>query len=147
MLTKATEYAIRAMVAIELSQREGKRLGFKGIAQKIEAPEQFTAKVLQTLAKHDLVKSVRGRGGGFFFEKDAAPITLYDIIVVLEGKSFFHKCGFGFKRCDANNPCPLHDDFQGIRDAFYQLVVRHTITDLADKVSAGKAFLNRLELN
>jgi DNA-binding IscR family transcriptional regulator len=67
MLSKSTEYAIRALVYIQLCTWEQKRPGASEIAKEIEAPVAYTAKILQILTKSQLIDSLKGRGGGFFF--------------------------------------------------------------------------------
>ncbi len=89
MLGRTTEYAIRSLVYIYIQNMEGKRSGFKEIAKKIDAPEEFTGKVLQNLTRSGLISSVKGRGGGFFFSDPSIPLTLFEIIEVIEGKEFF----------------------------------------------------------
>lgn len=143
MLGKTTEYAIRALVYIFIQNQEGKRPGFKEISKEIDSPEQFTAKVLQNLARAELISSIKGRGGGFFFDQSATPLTIYDVIRVMEGEKFFSKCGFGLKLCDGENPCPLHNDYSPVREGFFQLVKKDTIKSLADKINEHKAVLTR----
>ena len=144
MLGKTTEYAIRALVYVYIQNQKGRRPGYKEIAKEIDSPEQFTAKVLQNLARAELVSSMKGRGGGFFFEKAAAPLTLYEVIRVMEGEKFFSKCGFGLKLCDCENPCPLHDDYSHVREGFYNLVNNSTIQSFANKINEHKAILVRI---
>lgn len=146
MLGKTTEYAIRALVYVYIQNMEGKRPGYKEIAKKIDSPEQFTAKVMQNLAHAELVSSMKGRGGGFFFDEPTNPITLFKIIEAVEGKEYFSKCGFGLKSCDAKNPCPLHDDYAPVREAYFEMVNKQTIQILAIKINEHKALLNRLNL-
>jgi len=64
----------------------------------------------------------------------------------MEGKQFFNKCGFGFKSCDAANPCPLHNEYLVVRESFYTLVKKETIQSLAQKVMNKEAVLSRLTL-
>lgn len=144
MLTKSTEYAIRSLVYIQLTNWAGKRPGVVDIAREIEAPNAYTAKILQALTKQNLVGSMKGRGGGFFFKEDQAPLPLYNVIVAMEGDSSFHKCGFGLKECSSDNPCPLHDKYQEIRDGFYDIVKYESVQSLSQKVKDGTANLNRL---
>jgi Rrf2 family protein len=146
MLGKTSEYAIRALVYVYLQNLYGKRPGSKEIAKNIDSPEQFTAKVLQNLTRKGLVSSMKGRGGGFFFDNTASPLTLYEVIRLVEGEGFFSKCGFGLKRCDGENPCPLHEDYSPIREGFLKLVTRQTIHSLANKINEHKAVLTRLKL-
>ena len=77
MLAKGTEYAIRALVYVQLKNWEQKRPGVGEIAKEIEAPEAYSAKILQTLTRHKLLDSMKGRGGGFFFNNNQSNLTLY----------------------------------------------------------------------
>lgn len=144
MLGKTTEYAIRSLVYIYIQNMKGGRPGFKEIAKNIDSPEGFTGKVLQIITRNGLVSSMKGRGGGFFFDNSEKPLTLLDVINVTEGQEFFHKCGFGLKSCDAHNPCPMHDEYVTVRNSFYNQVNKLTIQSLANKINKREATLNRL---
>lgn len=142
MLSKTSEYGIRALIFIQSENQIGKRPKVPEIASGIGSPVHYTAKILQTLARHNLVKSAKGRGGGFFFEEGADPITLYEVIKLLEGESFFNRCGFGLDHCSDGHPCPMHDDYFPIKEKYIKTVSRLTIKNLALKVGQNKAFLN-----
>jgi Rrf2 family protein len=144
MLTKSTEYAIRALVFIQLRNWKQRRPGVVEIAKEIEAPEAYTAKILQTLTKNSLLDSMKGRGGGFFFVENQSNLTMYDVIHILEGDNYFHKCGFGLKQCNNDNPCPLHERYKVIRDSFFEIVKTETIKSLSEKILRGDAVLNRI---
>jgi len=142
MLTKTTEYAIRALVYIQIQNWNRQRPGVSEIAKKIDAPEAFSAKILQTLSGNGLVNSVRGRGGGFFFSKNKSKLTIYDVIHVMEGDDCLHKCGFGLKNCNKDNPCPLHEKYIVVREEYYKIVKSETIDSLARRISRGEAVLS-----
>lgn len=143
MLSRATEYAIRALVYIQLQNWKGKRPGVPGIAGEIEAPAAFTAKILHAMTRQGMLRSMKGRGGGFFFENNLSELTLYKVILVMEGDGLFTRCGFGLKNCSDQNPCPLHDAFIPVRDGLLELARSETIRSLAEKVRDGHAVLNR----
>lgn len=143
-MAKGTEYAIRAMVYVQLKNWEQKRPGLGEIAKEIEAPPAYSAKILQTLTRHQLLDSMKGRGGGFFFNNNQSNLTLYDIIHVMEGDALFQKCGFGLKNCNDINPCPLHEKYKQVRDGFYEIANTETIRSLAERILHGKATLNRV---
>ena len=147
MLSKGTGYAIRALVYIYTQNQKGEKPGFKEVAREINSPEQFTAKILQSLTRFELLKSARGRGGGFFFDPKNGELTLYEVIKVMEGKSFFTQCIFGFDHCADRQPCPLHEDFVKIWNDFRKMTENQTIQSLARKIENQEAYLNRLELN
>lgn len=147
MLSKSTEYAIRALVFVQLRNWEQKRPGVSEIAKGIEAPEAYTAKILQTLTKNKLMDSMKGRGGGFFFNDNQSNLTLYDVIHLVEGDACFHKCGFGLKQCNNENPCPLHEKYKVVRDGFFEIAKTESIKSLSKKIVHGDAVLNRIVNN
>lgn len=144
MLTKSTEYAIRALVFIQLMNNKSLRPGVIEVASNIQAPQAFTAKILQTLTKHQLISSMKGRGGGFFFAEDAKNLTLYRVIALIEGPSIFTRCGFGLSQCSETNPCPLHHRYAVIREGYLQIAQTETIQTLTAKIERGEAVLNSL---
>jgi Rrf2 family protein len=143
MWSKTTEYAIRALVKIAVSNLEGQRPGFREIAESINAPVQFTAKILQVLSKKSLVNSIRGRGGGFFFDPSKPELKLSEVIHVLEGEKYFTGCVTGLLKCDTDHPCPLHAEFSRIRTDLITLADRETIQSLAKKTALGSVLLRR----
>ena len=106
MFKKETEYALRALVYIQLQNNVERRPGIAEIASEIETPQSFTAKILQRLVKQGFVQSLKGINGGFFFDSEKAELPLKDVIVSIEGNALFSGCGFGLKHCDESNPCP-----------------------------------------
>jgi Rrf2 family protein len=144
---KETEYALRALVYIQLQNSKERRPGIAEIASEIETPQSFTAKILQRLVKQGFVESLKGINGGFFFDPYKEDLPLKKVIVSIEGESLFSGCGFGLKHCDESNPCPLHFSYAPIRDAINNLVTDETIQSLANKYNADdKMILSRLNI-
>jgi Rrf2 family protein len=133
MFNKETEYALRGLVYIQMQNLSGRRPGIAEIAMEIEAPPFYTAKILHRMVKSGFVASLKGKGGGFYFDKEKADIPIKDLIVVTEGNKSFSGCGFGLKHCDSDNPCPIHAQYAPIREAINKLVSNETIQSLARK--------------
>jgi Rrf2 family iron-sulfur cluster assembly transcriptional regulator len=68
MLSKTCQYAIRDCIHIQYTSCEGTRAEVKNIAKEIDAPEAFTAKILQNLVRQNIVSSVKDKNGGFFLK-------------------------------------------------------------------------------
>jgi Rrf2 family protein len=131
MFSKETEYALRALVYIQQQNLRGRRPGTEEIAREIEAPRFFTAKILQRLVRQGFVESLKGKGGGFYFEKEKPDLTIRELITITESKRDFSCCGFGLKNCNSLDPCPLHENYVPIREAVERLVSTETIQSLA----------------
>jgi Rrf2 family protein len=137
MFNKETEYAIRGLVYIQVQNFEGHRPGIAEIAEQIDAPHFYTAKILQQLVRKGFIESQKGKGGGFYFDNKKADLSLKQLIIATEGDKLFCGCGFGLKQCDENNPCPLHDKYAVIRNALDKLVTEENVQSLAQKTLRG----------
>ncbi|MBE0653264.1 MAG: Rrf2 family transcriptional regulator [Bacteroidales bacterium] len=133
MFNKETEYAIRGLVYIQLQNFDGKRPGIAEIAEQIDAPHFYTAKILQRLVRQGFIESQKGKGGGFYFDTQKPDLAIKQLIIAIEGDTLFTGCGFGLKQCDENNPCPLHDKYALIRDELNKLVMEENIQSLSQK--------------
>ena len=146
VFNKETEYAIRGLVYIQAQNSLGRKPGILEIAQEIDAPHFYTAKILQRLVRQGFVASQKGKGGGFYFDPGKAVLPLKQLIIATEGDNLFCGCGFGLKKCDENNPCPLHEKFAPIRNALNKLVSEESIQSLAVKSNPGnETFMPRLK--
>lgn len=143
MFNKETEYALRGLVYIQNKNTEGHRPGIAEIAKEIEAPAFYTAKILQRLVRNGFVESLKGKGGGFYFDSNKPALTLKELINSTEGSKTFDGCGFGLKNCNGETPCPLHEQYAPIREAINKLVSTETIQSLAKRYSkTGVLFSN-----
>ena len=135
MFNKETEYALRGLVYIQMQNLKGCRPGIDEISREIEAPRFFTAKILQRMVRMGFVMSRKGKGGGFFFDKEKPELTVRELITATEGNKIITGCGFGLKNCSPDNPCPMHERYAAIRDAIEDLVTSETISSLASNYS------------
>lgn len=133
MFNKETEYAIRGLVYIQKQNQHNLRPGIDEIARNIDAPRFFTAKILQRLVKQGFLTSHKGKGGGFQLPNNKSDLSLKDVIVSIEGDKLLTGCGFGLDDCNCESPCPLHENYAGIRSAIDTLVSTETIRSLAEK--------------
>jgi len=134
MFNKETEYALRGLVYIMLQNLKERRPGTTEIAREIEAPQFYTAKILQRLVRAGFLESLKGKGGGFYFDPGKPDLQLVRLISATEGDRSYSGCGFGLKKCDENNPCPLHDKYAVIRNSINKLISEETVQSLAEKV-------------
>lgn len=108
MLSNACKYAIRAILYLGIQTDEQNKVGVKKIADELETPQPFLAKLLQQLTKANLVSSTKGPNGGFFLSEHNAKNCVWDIIISIDGTSKFDDCFLGLSTCSDKNPCPVH---------------------------------------
>ena len=142
MLSKTCEYAIRASIFIATQSSQNKRVTIKEIAKNIDSPQSFTAKILQILAKKEIVHSIKGIGGGFEIPKDdIKKINLAQIVIAIDGEALFTSCGLGINHCSEERPCPLYNKFKGIRKELVFMLENTNLEEMAMDIRSGDSFL------
>ncbi|MEA3288703.1 MAG: Rrf2 family transcriptional regulator [Campylobacterota bacterium] len=84
LLTKKSEYALLSLVSIAKSDQPK---NVDTLAQELNISKSFLAKILQNLAKHDILNSYKGSNGGFTLKKDCAELTILQITTIAEEKT------------------------------------------------------------
>lgn len=141
MISKACKYGIRAAAFVASKAESGVKLNVKEIAREIEAPEAFTAKIMQVLNKHRIITSLKGPYGGFYIEDFQMRQPVLNIVNAIDGMAIFRECGLGLKQCSEKHPCPMHHQYAKIRKALFDSFQSTTIRDLASELSGGSSFV------
>ena len=142
MFSKACEYAIKATIYIAKQSQHDKRVNVKEVADSVNAPVAFTAKILQQLCRANILESIRGKQGGFVFpEKNQKKVKIFDVILLIDGNGIFTNCGLGLHKCSTENPCPVHDDFKVVRENLVAMTQKYSFHDLAQRTELGLAWL------
>ena len=84
LLTKKSEYALLSLISIAKST-EPKNVD--ELSRELNISKSFLAKIMQNLAKQNLVISHRGVNGGFALNKSWENITILEIVVAAEEKT------------------------------------------------------------
>ncbi len=129
MIGKTGVHAIRALAQLA-GLPEGRSLGAARIAEKIDAPPNYLAKLLRILARQGLVESHRGPGGGFRLARDARKIRLLDVVEPIEQITRWNGCILREKDCSDEDPCAIHDRWKQLRDGYLAMLAETTIADL-----------------
>lgn len=143
MFSKTTEYALRATIYIAQKSSEEKKLSIEEIANAIDTPKAFTAKILQVLSKDNtLISSVRGPHGGFYISEKAKKLPVISILLKMGERDIIDKCVLGLKKCSEKDPCPMHHQYKKIKAELIGLFESKTIQQLASEINNGKAVIS-----
>lgn len=132
MFSKSAEYALRALIYLAQKSSEDHKIGIVEIAEAIDSPKSFTAKILQKLTQgNTLVSSSTGPNGGFYLSQQAKKVSMLKVLTLLETEQKVSGCILGLEECSEANPCPLHEEYAGIRKQMMQMLKRRSLEDLA----------------
>jgi len=132
LLTKNTDYAIRAL--IELALHEGEYLSVREIAKNQKMPYQFLRSITQKLIKHKLVASKEGVKGGLKMVEDPAKIKIVDVIQAFQGEIELSDCLFQKQICSNRKICVLRKEIQRIEGLVTKEFGKLTIMGLIKKM-------------
>jgi Rrf2 family transcriptional regulator, iron-sulfur cluster assembly transcription factor len=126
-LPQTAEYALRAMAELA-TLPDGETLRAGDLAARTNVPSHYMAKVLRRLVAARLLDVQRGPGGGFRLARAPSRIRFSEIFDAVDA-SPSDGCAFGFDRCDARQPCPLHPTWSVMKE---HIRIWETETTLAD---------------
>ncbi|MEQ1668103.1 MAG: Rrf2 family transcriptional regulator [Sulfuriferula sp.] len=137
ILSRTSQYAVQAMIYMATQPLNSPVLN-KDIANKLNVPAPYLAKILQAMSKGGLLSSFRGRLGGFCLREPAAQISLMRLLQLTEGSDFTDSCLLGLKRCSDETACPVHARWLPIKEKVIEMLNQMTLADLAVAVQTGR---------
>jgi Rrf2 family protein len=129
------------MFLIAQRSSEGKFVGIKEVAEGLDAPQHFIAKILQDLSKRGFLTSAKGPNGGFLVNVNQRNTTLYDLVLAIDGNKLIISCCLGLKDCSERNPCPVHNEFKPIRKKIHAMLVNTKVCDYNNELAQSVFFL------
>jgi len=105
-LNRKLEYSLMAL-RIMSEKRPGELTTAKEICDRCCCPVDATSKVLQVLARHQVLKSEQGPQGGYFIQKDLAKLSLYELTEMILGPLGVVKCLRSSMGCDIKQSCNI----------------------------------------
>lgn len=146
MFSRACEYGIRSCIFIANQSSDGTFINLKSIAYEIDSPVAFTAKILQKLVKHNIVRSSKGPTGGFNIDSARLKeIKLKDIVFAIDGDEIYTACSLGMKECSEIHPCPVHNQYKYIKNGIMQLLETTDLLHLCSGLDNGSTYLKITE--
>ena len=144
MFSKSTEYALRAAIYIARNGSIDNKVNITQISDAIGSPKSFTAKILQILCrKNDLIISITGPVGGFYFTDNSLDKPVMKIIEAMGERDRIESCVLGLHRCSDKNPCPMHVHYKNIKPELVRLFEEKSIRQLAFELDEGKVLAMR----
>lgn len=129
MFSGTTEYALRAVFQLALHHGAGPQ-PVTEIARTIGVPANYLSKILHALARAGVLKSSRGKHGGFELGHPPEAISLLMVVSVFESIDARRRCLLGRAECSDDRACPVHSRWGRIGDDIARFVRDTTVADV-----------------
>jgi len=144
MISITAEYALRAVVVLAKSKEP---MTTKDVADISQVPREYLAKIVQLLAKGEIIDSKKGRGGGIALARELKDISLFDVIKVVDPYRHYDTCPFKIKD-HKGGLCPLHHHLETMICDTEKAFMQTTLDQLVDlsKTSTALCEIERKNL-
>lgn len=116
-LTTKGRFAVTAMLDLALRQQCGP-VTLAGISERQQISLSYLEQLFGKLRRAGVVESVRGPGGGYCLAKDAAALSVADIILAVDEPLDATQCG-GREDCLDQHRCMTHDLWSDLNATIY----------------------------
>ena len=131
MLSQKARYALHALIVLaEHGAGEPKMIA--NIAEEARVPRKFLEQILLDLKRRGIVRSLRGRAGGYLLGRPPKNITFAEIIRTIDGPLALAPCvsATAYHRCDDcvdEETCAIRKVLLAARDATAAVLEERTL--------------------
>ena len=130
VLSQTAEYALRAALYLAARREEGP-VGVETIAAATGLPASYLSKTLQTMVGAGILRSSRGRSGGFSLAVAPAKLPLMRVVEAFDERSDRSHCLLGKRVCSDASPCAAHGRWKHASAAIMDFFRNTTLADLS----------------
>lgn len=142
MLSSTATYALRAMIYLASCQEEGP-VRVDDVAEALGVPRNYLSKVLHTLVKRGVLRSLRGPHGGFQLAVAASQLMLFDVVVPFDEIDGRRSCLLGRGECSDENPCAVHTRWSGVATEVAAFFRETALEDVVEDPERKEAILGQ----
>jgi len=130
-LSTKGRYGARAMLELALNYEKGP-LRLREIAQRQEISEMYLERMMTALVSAGLVRSIRGRHGGFCLARSPGEIPLSQVIEVVEGSIAPVACVDNPKLCKRSATCVTIEIWGRLKKAMLDVLDSITLENMVE---------------
>lgn len=129
-VTKLTDYATVVMTV--LASRPDAILSAGELAERAGLETPTVAKLLKPLAQAALVDGFRGANGGYRLARDAASISLFEIVEAMEGPLGMTECSTHTGTCELEPSCGARANWRRVNDVVAEALRAVTLAQMLE---------------
>ena len=128
-------YALRLMLDLALAD-SSEPIPLRDVAKRQDISDKYLEQIVTQLSRADLVRSVRGAGGGYLLTRKPEEYTVGEILRVLEGSLAPVGCAEDKSCCGRAAQCVTQEVWEQIAAAVAGVVDHITLADLMARAQA-----------
>jgi Rrf2 family iron-sulfur cluster assembly transcriptional regulator len=136
-LSTKARYAVMAMLDLSLNGNDGP-VTLADISENQGISLSYLEQLFASLRNKDLVRGVRGPGGGYFLGRESDEISIADIICAVDDWVEFTRCR-GKENCHDGQRCLTHSLWDDLSKQIFVFLSDITLADLVNRSKTDKS--------
>ncbi|HSY38801.1 MAG TPA: Rrf2 family transcriptional regulator [Polyangia bacterium] len=141
-LSRKARYALRALYALSAEEARGPVL-IADLAEREKIPHKFLETILLELKNAGVLKSKKGKGGGYSLARPPEQITMGQVIRIIDGPLAPIPCASerAFVRCEEcvdETTCGTRQVMKQVRDAIAAILDGTTLADVQTQIARAR---------
>jgi Rrf2 family protein len=141
-LSRKARYALRALYALAADEARGPVL-IAELAEREKIPRKFLEAILLELKNAGVLKSKKGKGGGYALARPSERITIGEVVRVIDGPLAPIPCASerNFVRCEEctdETTCGTRQVMKKVRDAIAAILDTTTLADVRAQIARAQ---------
>ncbi|MGA2192069.1 MAG: Rrf2 family transcriptional regulator [Nitrospirota bacterium] len=142
MLSKKTKYALKALIYLA-NEQDKKPVLISELAAAEKIPKKFLEIILLSLKNHGILRSKKGKGGGYMLGRAPGDISIGNIIRMFDGplapvpcvsEMAYMRCG----ECADESTCGIRIVMKEVRDSIAGILDGTSLSDMLKKTDQAK---------
>jgi len=127
--SRTADYGLRA--ALEVARvPAGSRVTRHAIARATNAPPSVLAQALAELVRAGLLSALAGRHGGYQLARPAGEVSIYDVVLAIDGAGRTERCVLHEGVCSWEGACPFHGVLVTAQEQFLDTLRTTSLADV-----------------
>ncbi len=130
-MSTRTRYGLRALITI--ARNSDIVVSSELISNEQKISKKYLDRLLSLLRRGKLIKSVKGKAGGYILARPPENITLREMFVTLEGPFTLAPCTIDPNQCKYTGNCVAHRIWIEVAEAFSATLEKVTLKQMIDR--------------
>jgi len=130
ILSKLADYGV--IIATHLAAHPDRQVTAAILAKETSLPRATVAKVLKALSHGGIVAGARGAAGGYRLARNAAAISVAEVVAAIDGAMGVTQCTVHGPDCTRIHFCATRPHWRRINDAVSTALGAVTLADMAN---------------